>query len=410
MQHLTHTLFILLAWIHLGHAQLASSYCDSLSSLCFQGYTDSTNGVTFGFIFPPITTPSTNEYIVQIVAPVSYGWTGLSVGGSMLNSLLFTLWPNGQQPIVGTRLAVSNVLPKYYDGPVLTIMPYSTVNSTHVKATLRCQNCTSWQGGSIGGGDLNAFQFMAYALSKSSKPANAGDPQSDFYMHDTFGYFALSLINAHDANYFNYLGGGTSTGTGTQTSLSSTSSTSTSSTTTGSTTIFSTITKTAPAPPPTTTLCAPPSTTTAIPPTASPYGQCGGTCWPGPFTCLGNWIYMYELESILLAMPTRKCKQWFYHHAASHLGADFHFVRTFDDDRQSSYTKRMGPGMTFHTVLYTLLLTRLSVVAKVGPDQLLVKMGYRASRRIHCATTALQDLVKAKATGIPGVDQIVLVK
>lgn len=59
--------------------------------------------VTVGFVFPPVTTPASNEYIVQLVAPVFNGYTGLSVGGSMANSLLFTLWPFNNKVILGAR-------------------------------------------------------------------------------------------------------------------------------------------------------------------------------------------------------------------------------------------------------------------------------------------------------------------
>lgn len=59
--------------------------------------------MTVGFVSPPVTTPSSDEYIVQIVAPASYGWTGVSAGGTMADSLLFVLWPNDDKIMLGTR-------------------------------------------------------------------------------------------------------------------------------------------------------------------------------------------------------------------------------------------------------------------------------------------------------------------
>lgn len=38
-----------------------------------------------------------------MVAPVSNGYTGLSVGGQMADSLLFTLWPYEDEIILGPR-------------------------------------------------------------------------------------------------------------------------------------------------------------------------------------------------------------------------------------------------------------------------------------------------------------------
>jgi hypothetical protein len=56
-----------------------------------------------GFVLPPLSTPPANELIIQVVAPVTNGYTGISLGGQMSNSLLFTLWPNGNQVILGPR-------------------------------------------------------------------------------------------------------------------------------------------------------------------------------------------------------------------------------------------------------------------------------------------------------------------
>ena len=59
--------------------------------------------MTIGLILPPISTPPSDEYIVQIVAPASYGWTGISMGGQMSNSLLFPLWTNSNKIMLGPR-------------------------------------------------------------------------------------------------------------------------------------------------------------------------------------------------------------------------------------------------------------------------------------------------------------------
>jgi cellobiose dehydrogenase (acceptor) len=31
--------------------------------------------------------------------------------------------------------------PAYYSGPVITTLPYTTINSTHWRWVFRCQNC-----------------------------------------------------------------------------------------------------------------------------------------------------------------------------------------------------------------------------------------------------------------------------
>ncbi len=61
--------------------------------------------VTIGVVLLPLATPPSDEYIVQIVVPVSYGWSGVSMGGQMANSLLFPFWPNGEDIVLGPRWA-----------------------------------------------------------------------------------------------------------------------------------------------------------------------------------------------------------------------------------------------------------------------------------------------------------------
>ena len=61
--------------------------------------------MTMGVVLPPLSDPPSDEYIVQLVAPVSYGWSGISMGGAMTNSLLFPMWPNGNEIMVGPRWA-----------------------------------------------------------------------------------------------------------------------------------------------------------------------------------------------------------------------------------------------------------------------------------------------------------------
>ncbi|KIJ69058.1 carbohydrate-binding module family 1 protein [Hydnomerulius pinastri MD-312] len=222
--------------------QTAASYCDSTSGICYQGYTDPTFNVTIGIVLPPLstgTTPNATEFIAQMVAPASFGWTGLSVGGQMADSLLFTMWPYNNEVIFGPRWTAGYVQPTPYAGPLITLLPDTKVNSTHIKASFRCQNCTAWNGGSLGSGDLNGFQLIAYVASDDTPVDDPSNVASNFTEHDQMNFFGLDLSTAHSTEYYSYIG-------------------------TGST--------------PTTTSSAPAATQTK-------YGQCGGTGWTGPTVC-----------------------------------------------------------------------------------------------------------------------------
>ncbi|KAI0318929.1 hypothetical protein OF83DRAFT_1112956 [Amylostereum chailletii] len=234
--------------------QSASAYCDGTTGICFQGYTDPAAPLTIGLVFPPLstgTTPNATEFIAQIVAPITNGWSGLSVGGTMENSLLFTLWPNGDDVILGTRWTDAYVLPEMYPGPILTVLPGSGVNSTHINASFRCQNCTAWQGGSIGGGDLNSFQLIAYVTS-TTPVDDPSDVNSTFTEHDYFNFCGLQLNTAHSDAYNSYISGSSATSS---------------------------------SPAPTSTSSPPTSTSSSSGATQTQYGQCGGTGWTGPTAC-----------------------------------------------------------------------------------------------------------------------------
>lgn len=163
----------------------------------------------------------------------------------MANSLLFTLWANGNNIVLGPRwtsyehyqlfrTASADIipsgysLPSTYAGPKVTLLPSSTVNSTHVKATFRCQvsgehclsliyshlnlmfyvqNCTTWAGGSLGSGDLTSYQVLAYVVGTSSTPANVADAASTIQQHDYFNFLGVDLSAAHDPNYSAYING-----------------------------------------------------------------------------------------------------------------------------------------------------------------------------------------------------------
>ena len=96
--------------LRLSHWNLLPGLYSRLSNHCLVDILMETGqdpelDVTVGVVLPPVSTPPSSEYIVQIVAPVTNGYTGVSMGGQMANSLLFTLWPNGNKIMLGARWA-----------------------------------------------------------------------------------------------------------------------------------------------------------------------------------------------------------------------------------------------------------------------------------------------------------------
>jgi hypothetical protein len=66
------------------------------------------NGGSVAFrIAIPTNIPSGQSYdaVIQIVAPLEVGWTGLAWGGSMVNDPLTLGWQNGQSATLSSRWA-----------------------------------------------------------------------------------------------------------------------------------------------------------------------------------------------------------------------------------------------------------------------------------------------------------------
>ena len=86
---------------------LAQSTAYSDEGINFQGITDPTYGVTYGFVFPPIASSGAQptDFIAEIVAPVAAKWIGVALGGAMIGDLLLVAWPNGNSIVSSTRMA-----------------------------------------------------------------------------------------------------------------------------------------------------------------------------------------------------------------------------------------------------------------------------------------------------------------
>lgn len=91
------------------------------------------------------------------------------------------------------------------------------------------QNCTIWDGGSFGSGDLNGFELVGYVANTMTPVDDPSDPASNFVEHDQFNLLGADLSTTHSSSYESYL---SSAGLGTSAPSSpSTTSTSVASTT-----------------------------------------------------------------------------------------------------------------------------------------------------------------------------------
>ncbi|KAJ7103732.1 cellobiose dehydrogenase [Mycena epipterygia] len=195
-------------------SQAAMEYTDPDNGITFWGLTDVVHNVTYGYVFPPLATsgPNPTEYIAEIVAPLVNQWVGFALSGSMVDSLLVAAWPNNGQIVFTTRYATTNVLPDVYPGPVITTLPTSSVNSTHWKWVFRCQNCTTWTGGSLDVSSPGSTPAWCVSTIPVDDPA---DPGTSMVQHTDFGFYFFDFASAHVSAsvYNNWAAGGKGGGT-----------------------------------------------------------------------------------------------------------------------------------------------------------------------------------------------------
>ncbi|KAG7094173.1 substrate-specific activator of APC-dependent proteolysis [Marasmius oreades] len=202
--------------------QTAAPYVDPDNGITFYGLTDAVHHVTYGITFPPASRGST-EFIGEIVAPIDAKWVGFAPGGAMINNLLLVAWVNNGQIVRSNRKATDYLQPIAYQGPILTDLPSTKVNSTHWKWVYRCQNCTVWDTGSI---DTNSGGPTGWAYS-SVGVDNPADPQSTFLEHTDFSLYGRNFADAHASadDYDRWAAGGTGGGSGTTTPTTTTTTT-----------------------------------------------------------------------------------------------------------------------------------------------------------------------------------------
>lgn len=94
------------------YTQSASLYTDPINDFQFLGYSDPVYGVTYGLTFPPLATsgPQSNEFIGEVVAPLTAEWIGIALNGQMLDNLLVVAWPNAGEIIFSPRYATYVIL------------------------------------------------------------------------------------------------------------------------------------------------------------------------------------------------------------------------------------------------------------------------------------------------------------
>ncbi|KAK2762738.1 hypothetical protein FQN54_000912 [Arachnomyces sp. PD_36] len=186
------------------------TYTDPDTGIIFQTNTfDNTvteGGFTWGWALPEdaADAPAT-EYLGYVVGAINNGsgWSGVSHGGSMPESLLLLSWADGEEVKTSFRYATGYVAPDLYTGNA-TITPISSsVTETNFELIYRCQDCWSWsQGGAAGGQDTSEGGLLIGWVQSSASPEDPTDADSPISYHDNgFGLFQAESGKAAQAEY-----------------------------------------------------------------------------------------------------------------------------------------------------------------------------------------------------------------
>ncbi|TFK28302.1 cellobiose dehydrogenase [Coprinopsis marcescibilis] len=183
---------------------VASEWCDSTTDICFQRHYDADLDFGFGYIFPPepaAGAPRSTEFIGIFTGPRGTGWLGNSLGGGMRNNPLIVAWVNADNSAVATiRQTERFGSPPVLEGPTITVLGTSGVNTTHQRIVYRCQDCTTWTGG------VNAIAFtgiapFGFAAHGSERPRDDGSADAGIPQHSVAGQHGLNVTRAQSDTY-----------------------------------------------------------------------------------------------------------------------------------------------------------------------------------------------------------------
>ncbi|KAJ3037383.1 hypothetical protein HDV00_001749 [Rhizophlyctis rosea] len=199
----------------------------------------------------PDQTAYPNEFIGELTAPINIGWSAVTIGGGMVNTLIFFTFPDGNNIRTSFRIAEGYIEPEIFtsSGPKYTILD-NYVNSTHYQVTFLCQNCGSWSNKMSSGdtasgtaGLTSEFGVWGYAQSSTAVPDKSNANVLGITQHDNnmFGQYGLNItaskLGAPSASYAKWralrpAGSTTTTTTRTSTTTTTTKVTTTTTTTT----------------------------------------------------------------------------------------------------------------------------------------------------------------------------------
>ncbi|PBP21408.1 GMC oxidoreductase [Diplocarpon rosae] len=180
-------------------AQQSSALTDPNTGITFQGKTDTT-GFYFGLAAP---TTVGSDFIGQMVVPITAGYGGITLTGTMTGSLLVVAWPNEGKVMASFRETSGYTSPAVYNNSTLSLSPIANgtfVNSTHTSYTFLCGGCIMGNALSFQASTANIVIGWSFSKTAPTNPSSA-DSATFVYHEAGFGAFGLALTSATSADY-----------------------------------------------------------------------------------------------------------------------------------------------------------------------------------------------------------------
>ncbi|KAJ5504767.1 hypothetical protein N7463_007641 [Penicillium fimorum] len=215
MRFFAHAFTAIAAIVPFSMAQSGTpvAYTDKDTGITFDTWTVSESlskgGYTFGLALPSdaLTTDAT-EFIGYLLCSSTNatftGWCGVSLGGTMTDSLLLLAYPNGGDILTSFRYTTEYHQPDVYTGNAKLTQISSTINATHYSLIFRCSNCLQWnQGGKSGNATTSAGVVNLGWAQSFAAPGSPGCPSDiSLHYHDNgHNIWAATLKNAPNKSY-----------------------------------------------------------------------------------------------------------------------------------------------------------------------------------------------------------------
>ncbi|GAM89121.1 hypothetical protein ANO11243_071560 [Dothideomycetidae sp. 11243] len=162
-------------------------------------------GLCYALNIPDSTAQAgTGSIFFQISAPTTNTWAAIAQGEQMAGANMFVMYQNadGSNVTVSPRAGTGEVMPLHDTYAQITLLEGSGISDGMMVANIRCDNCTSWSGGSLNyKGSSSSWLYAA----RPGSPLMSDDLGAVIEQHDAHGTFSFNTpkaIGGPDSNPF----------------------------------------------------------------------------------------------------------------------------------------------------------------------------------------------------------------